>query len=45
VLLPFMKRTLTITLDVDWLWRKALPWTWERGASAAAAIADGVCRP
>ncbi|MEM9256312.1 MAG: Na(+)/H(+) antiporter subunit D [Pseudomonadota bacterium] len=25
LLLPLMKRTETISLDVDWLWRKALP--------------------
>jgi len=25
VLLPYLKRTLTITLDTDWLWRKVLP--------------------
>jgi multicomponent Na+:H+ antiporter subunit D len=25
VLLPFLKRTLTITLDTDWVWRRLLP--------------------
>ncbi|MCF8211100.1 MAG: Na(+)/H(+) antiporter subunit D, partial [Rhodoferax sp.] len=25
VMLPYLKRTLTITLDTDWLWRKLLP--------------------
>lgn len=25
IALPYLKRTLTITLDVDWLWRRALP--------------------
>ena len=25
VLLPYLQRTLTITLDTDWVWRKALP--------------------
>lgn len=25
LLLPLMKRTLTITLDVDWLWRRCMP--------------------
>ncbi|MFA7554289.1 MAG: Na(+)/H(+) antiporter subunit D [Spongiibacteraceae bacterium] len=25
LLLPLMKRTLTITLDMDWLWRRCLP--------------------
>jgi multicomponent Na+:H+ antiporter subunit D len=25
VLLPWLKRTLTITLDTDWLWRRLLP--------------------
>jgi multicomponent Na+:H+ antiporter subunit D len=26
ILLPLMKRTETISLDVDWLWRRAAPW-------------------
>ncbi len=26
LLLPLMKRTLTISLDADWLWRALLPW-------------------
>jgi multicomponent Na+:H+ antiporter subunit D len=25
VMLPYLKRTLTITLDVDWVWRRLLP--------------------
>ena len=25
VLLPYLRRTLTITLDTDWVWRKVLP--------------------
>jgi multicomponent Na+:H+ antiporter subunit D len=25
IMLPFLKRTHTITLDTDWLWRKLLP--------------------
>ncbi len=25
VMLPYLKRTLTITLDTDWIWRKLLP--------------------
>jgi multicomponent Na+:H+ antiporter subunit D len=25
VVLPYMKRTLTVTLDTDWIWRRALP--------------------
>jgi len=25
VMLPYLKRTLTITLDTDWLWRRFLP--------------------
>ena len=30
VCLPLMKRTLTISLDVDWLYRRALTWAVER---------------
>lgn len=26
VMLPLMKRTLTISLDIDWFWRVAWPW-------------------
>jgi multicomponent Na+:H+ antiporter subunit D len=29
VMLPYLKRTLTITLDTDWLWRKGLPACWQ----------------
>ena len=25
VVLPYLKRTLTVTLDTDWIWRRALP--------------------
>ncbi|MGZ8253660.1 MAG: Na(+)/H(+) antiporter subunit D [Burkholderiaceae bacterium] len=35
VLLPLLGRTPTITVDVDWLWRKLLPALW-RGAGAFA---------
>jgi multicomponent Na+:H+ antiporter subunit D len=35
VMLPLLKRTLTITLDVDWLWRRALP---ALAGAAATAI-------
>ncbi len=34
LMLPWMQRTLTITLDVDWLWRRALPVAWEAGTGA-----------
>jgi multicomponent Na+:H+ antiporter subunit D len=42
VLLPWLKRTLTITLDTDWLWRRLLPALGRRlagplGAGSAAA--------
>jgi multicomponent Na+:H+ antiporter subunit D len=28
LMLPYLKRTLTITLDVDWVWRRLLPAAW-----------------
>ncbi|HGG57405.1 MAG TPA: hypothetical protein ENK31_06375 [Nannocystis exedens] len=28
LLLPVLKRTLTITLDFDWIWRSFIPWLW-----------------
>ena len=27
VMLPYLQRTLTITLDTDWIWRRLLPGT------------------
>ncbi len=40
VMLPFLKRTLTITLDVDWFWRRALPAL----AGVAATVIDATRR-
>ena len=43
LLLPFLKRTLTITLDVDWVWRRLLPAAWravEAVVGAARRTAD-----
>ena len=37
VMLPYLKRTLTITLDTDWVWRRLLP-AWRVGAGAAAGL-------
>ncbi len=34
VMLPYLKRTLTITLDTDWVWRRLLP-----GAQSRIAVA------
>ena len=41
LMLPLMKRTLTITLDFDWIWRVALPRiaAWALGAFDAGAAA------
>ena len=33
VMLPYLKRTLTITLDTDWVWRRLLPAAWQRMAT------------
>jgi multicomponent Na+:H+ antiporter subunit D len=38
LMLPWMQRTLTITLDVDWLWRRALPALWTAGGRLSDAI-------
>ena len=44
LLLPLMRRTRTVTLDTDWLWRVALAnaatWTLNRLADAKARAAD-----
>ncbi len=39
VMLPYLKRTLTITLDVDWVWRRLLP-----GLAGTATTALGAMR-
>ncbi|MDP2006047.1 MAG: Na(+)/H(+) antiporter subunit D [Rubrivivax sp.] len=41
VMLPWLKRTLTITLDTDWLWRRAGPALW-RGLKQAYGGARGL---
>lgn len=38
LLLPLMKRTLTISLDTDWLYRRLLPLGWSYGESSFAEI-------
>jgi multicomponent Na+:H+ antiporter subunit D len=40
VMLPYLQRTLTITLDTDWVWRRLLPGVaarFERGINASRA--------
>ena len=41
LLLPLMKRTLTISLDVDWFYRRAIPWAVERLLAMFAPIDRG----
>jgi multicomponent Na+:H+ antiporter subunit D len=36
LMLPLMKRTLTVTLDTDWIYRRLLPWIIHRIGSAIA---------
>ena len=38
VMLPYLQRTLTITLDTDWIWRKALPAVWARAKRTFGAL-------
>ncbi len=45
VMLPWLKRTLTITLDTDWLWRRAAPALWQGALRAYAGVRGGVARP
>lgn len=40
VMLPLMKRTLTISLDVDWLYRKLLPTVYRQGIILANMISN-----
>jgi multicomponent Na+:H+ antiporter subunit D len=44
LMLPLMKRTLTISLDVDWFWRRAIPGAWRWFAHGLAAIRDKATR-
>jgi multicomponent Na+:H+ antiporter subunit D len=44
LMLPLMKRTLTISLDVDWFYRRALPATWRWLATGLGAIRDKATR-
>lgn len=41
VMLPFLKRTLTITLDTDWSWRRLGPGLVAAGAAAVNALQRG----
>lgn len=45
VMLPWLKRTLTITLDTDWLWRRAGPSLWRAVRQAYAGGRAVVVRP
>jgi multicomponent Na+:H+ antiporter subunit D len=42
VMLPYLRRTLTITLDVDWLWRRLLPGIWARLRRLWAALGSSM---
>jgi multicomponent Na+:H+ antiporter subunit D len=42
LLLPLMRRTETISLDTDWLWRTLLPGLWNRASSLAEAVKASV---
>lgn len=44
VALPYLKRTPTITLDADWLYRRAGPAIVARAAAALAGVNDGTAR-
>jgi multicomponent Na+:H+ antiporter subunit D len=40
LMLPLMKRTLTLSLDVDWFYRRAIPATWRWIANGLVTIRD-----
>lgn len=44
VLLPLMRRTPTVSLDFDWLWRRAFPAAWSRGVRLATALSAALAR-
>ncbi|MFZ2650992.1 MAG: Na(+)/H(+) antiporter subunit D [Burkholderiaceae bacterium] len=45
VMLPYLKRTLTITLDTDWLWRRLLPSGVKRSEAAISAARQALAGP
>lgn len=45
VMLPFLKRTLTITLDTDWIWRRLLPAAWRTLATQGTAARRAAIEP
>ena len=45
LLLPWMQRTLTISLDADWLWRRLLRALWRHGSGLAARLGSAVGEP
>lgn len=45
VMLPFLKRTLTITLDTDWIWRRLLPAAWRSLAAQGTAARRAAIEP
>lgn len=42
LLLPWMQRTLTISLDADWMWRRLFPAVWRLGERALKLISKPV---
>ena len=42
VLLTYLKRTLTITLDTDWLWRRGIPALTRRTLMIFASLSDSI---
>ena len=44
VMLPYLKRTLTITLDADWLWRRLLPAAWRGLSGVVGGLWQGLVR-
>ena len=40
LMLPLMKRTLTISLDTDWVWRRLIPAAWNWTATGLTAVRD-----
>jgi len=42
VMLPWMQRTLTITLDTDWTYRRALPALWRETVDFGEAVGAGL---
>jgi multicomponent Na+:H+ antiporter subunit D len=44
LLRPWLQRSATVTLDIDWLWRRGLPWLWLASARLIEVVRERATR-